>query len=73
MGQSLSLAAQPGGSAGIDVPELSDVVYEKSLGTARLMKCVRARHRDGLVVIKLVMKPIATLELMKYVRAIRCE
>ncbi|KAG8527592.1 uncharacterized protein KY384_007745 [Bacidia gigantensis] len=73
MGQSLSLAAQPGGSAGIDVPELSDILYEKSLGTARLMKCVRARHQDGLVVVKLVMKPLATFELTEYVKKIRCE
>ena len=73
MGQSLSLATLPGGSAGIDVPELSDIIYEKSLGTARLMKCVRARHQDGLVVVKLVMKPLATFELAKYVKAIRCE
>lgn len=72
MGQSLSLPGQPGAD-GINVPELSDVTYEKSLGTARLMKCVRARHRDGLVVVKLVVKPLATLDLTKYVEAIRSE
>ena len=72
MGQSLSLPGQPG-SDGINVPELSDLTYEKSLGTARLMKCVRARHRNGLVVIKLVVKPLASLNLKKYVEAIRCE
>lgn len=73
MGQSLSLATLPGGSAGIDVPELSDITYEKSLGMARLMKCVRAKHQDGIVVVKLVMKPLATFELATYVKAIRCE
>lgn len=73
MGQALSLAALPAGSAGIDVPELSDLSYEKSLGTARLMKCVRARHQDGLVVVKLVMKPLASFDLSKYIKAIRCE
>ena len=73
MGQSLSLATQPGGSAGIDVPELSDLTYEKSLGTARLMKCIRARHKDGVVIVKLVVKPQATFQLSKYVEAIRCE
>lgn len=73
MGQALSLAAPPGGSAGIDVPELSDLHYEKSLGTARLMKCVRARHQDGLVVVKLVMKPLASYDLSKYIKDIRCE
>ena len=73
MGQGLSVAAQPGGSVGIDVPELSDITFEKSLGTARLMKCMRARHQDGLVVVKVVMKPLPTLELTQYVKAIRCE
>lgn len=72
MGQSLSLPEQPG-TDGINVPELSDLTYEKSLGTARLMKCVRARHRDGLVVVKLVVKPMASLDLKRYVEAIRCE
>ena len=73
MGQGLSLAALPGGSAGIDIPELSDLSYEKSLGTARLMKCVRARHQDGLVVVKLVMRPLASFDLTTYIKAIRCE
>lgn len=73
MGQTFSLATLPAGSAGIDVPELSDLIYEKSLGTARLMKCVRARHRNGLVVVKLVMKPFPQLDLRHYVTAIRCK
>ena len=73
MGQTLSLATLPGGSAGIDVPELSDLTYEKSLGTARFMKSLRARHQNGLVVVKLVMKPYANVDLGPYVKAIRCE
>lgn len=73
MGQTLSLASLPGGSAGIDVPELSDLTYEKSLGTARFMKSIRARHRNGLVVVKLVMKPYPNVDLGPYVKAIRCE
>ena len=73
MGQTFSMATLPAGSAGIDVPELSDLVYEKSLGTARLMKSVRARHQNGLVVVKLVMKPFPQLDLGHYVTAIRCE
>ncbi|KAK3066474.1 hypothetical protein LTS18_001699, partial [Coniosporium uncinatum] len=32
------------------------------------MKSIRARHKDGLVVAKVVMKPYATLKLDKYVR-----
>lgn len=73
MGQAFSLATLSAGSAGIDVPELSDLAYEKSLGTARFMKSVRARHQHGLVVVKLVMKPFPQLDLGQYVKAIRCE
>ncbi|KAL2019289.1 hypothetical protein VTK56DRAFT_9756 [Thermocarpiscus australiensis] len=57
MGQGFSLAAPPAGAAGIDVPELADLVYEKSIGTARFMKSIRARHRDGVVLAKVLIKP----------------
>lgn len=73
MGQTFSLATFSAGSAGIDVPELSDLTYEKSLGTARFMKSIRARHQHGLVVVKLVMKPFAHFDLGPYVQAIRRE
>ena len=73
MGQTFSLATLSAGAAGIDVPELSDLTYEKSLGTARFMKSIRARNQYGLVVVKLVMKPFPQLDLGKYVKAIRCE
>ncbi len=73
MGQGISLASLASGPAGIDVPELSDLTYEKSLGQARLMKSIRARHRNGLVVVKLVMKPYPQLDLGEYVRAVRRE
>lgn len=73
MGQTFSMTTLSAGSAGIDVPELSDLTYEKSLGTARFMKSIRARHQHGLVVVKLVMKPFPQLDLKKYVQAIRRE
>ncbi|KAL8726583.1 MAG: hypothetical protein Q9166_006618 [cf. Caloplaca sp. 2 TL-2023] len=73
MGQGFSLTTLSSGPAGIDVPELSDLSYEKSLGQARLMKSIRARHPNGLVVVKLVMKPYPQLDLGKYVRALRRE
>lgn len=57
MGQGYSLTSLSAGSATIDVPELSDLEFEKSLGNARFMKCIRARRKDGLVVAKIVMKP----------------
>ncbi|KAL5441282.1 hypothetical protein PMIN07_004306 [Paraphaeosphaeria minitans] len=68
MGQGFSLTTLSAGSANIDVPELADLRYEKSLGAARFMKSVRARHRDGLVVARVVMKPYAQFNLDRYVR-----
>ena len=73
MGQSVSLAALSAGSAGINVKELEDLTYEKSLGTARFMKCIRARHRNGLVVVKAAMRPFPDFKLGEYINAIRRE
>ncbi|RAL63956.1 hypothetical protein DID88_003144 [Monilinia fructigena] len=49
MGQGFSLTTLSAGSAGIDIPELSDLVYEK----------------DGVVLVKVVIKPYA-MDLKKY-------
>jgi phosphoinositide-3-kinase regulatory subunit 4 len=65
MGQGFSLATPSAGVAGIDVPALSDLIYEKSLGEGRFMKSVRARHRDGVVLVKILVKPY-TVKLDKY-------
>lgn len=73
MGQGYSLTTLSAGSAGIDVPELSDLSYEKSLGNARFMKSIRARHKDGLVVARVVMKPYQSLKLDKYILALQGE
>lgn len=70
MGQGFSLTTPSVGSAGIDVPELSDLVYEKSLGVARFMKSVRARHHDGLVLVKVFVKPYTPMALEKYKKRI---
>ena len=69
MGQGFSLTTLSAGSAGIDVPELADLVYEKSMGTARFMKSIRARHQDGVVLVKVVVKPY-TMRLEKYKKKI---
>lgn len=73
MGQGYSLTSLSAGAAGIDVPELADLVYEKSLGNARFMKCIRARSREGLVVAKVVMKPYSAMKLDEYVRSLACK
>lgn len=70
MGQGYSLTSLSAGSAGIDVPELADLVYEKSLGTARFMKSIRARQQNGLVFVKVIMKPYPNMRLEPYVKAI---
>ncbi|OAL54246.1 ARM repeat-containing protein, partial [Pyrenochaeta sp. DS3sAY3a] len=67
MGQGFSLTTLSAGSSNIDVPELADLQYEKSLGAARFMKTVRARHIDGLVIARVVMKPYAQFDFQTYV------
>ncbi|MCJ1472356.1 Serine/threonine-protein kinase [Lambiella insularis] len=73
MGQSVSLGALSAASAGINVRELEDLTYEKSLGTARFMKCIRARHQNGLVVVKVAMRPYPDFKMGEYIKAIRRE
>ncbi|KAJ5097910.1 hypothetical protein N7532_004911 [Penicillium argentinense] len=73
MGQGYSITTLSAGSAGIDVPELSDLVYEKSMGGGRFMKSIRARQQNGLVFVKVIMKPYPTMQLEKYVKAIARE
>ena len=67
MGQNYSLITLPAGTAGINVTELSDLTYEKALGNARFMKAICARHKDGLVVVKVVMKPYSSMKLDRYI------
>ncbi len=69
MGQGFSLTTLSPGTAGIDVPELSDLTYEKTVGSHRFMKSIRARHQDGVVLVKVVIKPYA-MKLDKYKKII---
>ncbi|KAK7751532.1 Serine/threonine-protein kinase [Diatrype stigma] len=66
MGNSWSLASPSAGSAGIDVPELADIVHERSLGSGRFMKSIRARHHDGVVLAKVTVKPSQDTTLQDY-------
>ncbi|KAL4886666.1 hypothetical protein BJY04DRAFT_228458 [Aspergillus karnatakaensis] len=70
MGQGYSLTTLSAGSAGIDIPELSDLTYEKSMGGGRFMKSIRARQKNGLVFVKVIMKPYPSMKLEPYVKAI---
>ncbi|KAJ5334437.1 hypothetical protein N7452_006840 [Penicillium brevicompactum] len=73
MGQGYSLTTLSAGSAGIDAPELSDLVYERSMGGGRFMKSIRAKQQNGLVFVKVIMKPFPTMELGAYIKAITKE
>ncbi|KUI54795.1 Phosphoinositide 3-kinase regulatory subunit 4 [Cytospora mali] len=66
MGQGFSVTTPSAGAAGIDVPELADLVYEKATGSARFMKSIRARHHDGVVLVKVFIKPYTPMSLDKY-------
>lgn len=66
MGQGFSVTTPSAGAAGIDVPELADLVYEKTIGSARFMKSIRARHHDGVVLVKVFVKPYTPMLLNEY-------
>lgn len=66
MGNSYSLSTPYAGSAGIDIPELAALVHERSIGNARFMKSIRARHRDGVALAKVAVKPYSDCSLKQY-------
>lgn len=66
MGQGFSVTTPAAGAAGIEVPELADLVYEKTLGSARFMKTIRARHHDGVVLVKVFIKPYTPMSLSRF-------
>ncbi|KAK5274507.1 Serine/threonine-protein kinase [Exophiala xenobiotica] len=70
MGQGYSMTTLSAASASIDVPELADLVHEKTLASARFMKSVRARSQQGFVFVKAVMKPYSSFQVHEYVRQI---
>ncbi|KAL9931457.1 hypothetical protein V8E36_009622 [Tilletia maclaganii] len=51
----------------------SDVQYERSMGSSRFLKAVRARHRCGLLVVKTFVKPDVGVTLRPLVRRLRVE
>ncbi|GAM90147.1 hypothetical protein ANO11243_081870 [Dothideomycetidae sp. 11243] len=63
MGQGYSVIHPSAGSAGIEAPEVADFEYERTLAGARFLKTIRARHKDGVVVVKVYTKPFASLKL----------
>lgn len=73
MGQGYSLPSLPTDAGAINIPELSDLSYEKTLGGARFLRTVRARHHDGIVLAKVCMKSNSSVRFGKYVRALLSE
>ncbi|KAJ3162439.1 Serine/threonine-protein kinase [Geranomyces michiganensis] len=75
MGNTVSSTTPRTATAGIDsyVSELSDVHYEKSLGSGHFMKTIRCKHRDGLVVVKIFIKPDTGISLRDHVNRLKAE
>ncbi|KAI9096422.1 hypothetical protein DFS34DRAFT_581299 [Phlyctochytrium arcticum] len=75
MGNTVSSSTPRNASAGIDsyVSELADVHYEKSLGRGQFMKSIRCKYHDGLVVVKIFIKPDTGVSLRKYVQDLKVE
>lgn len=51
----------------------ADVIYEKSIGSARFLKTVKCRHRNGYLVIKVFIKPDPGLSLRTYLRRLKID
>ncbi|KAJ3094258.1 Serine/threonine-protein kinase, partial [Phlyctochytrium planicorne] len=68
-------ATDPRIAKGIDsyVGELPDVTYEKSLGSARFMKTIRCKYREGPLVVKLFVKPDPSVSLKETVKELTAE
>ena len=50
-----------------------DVQYEKSMGSSRFLKAIKARHRSGLIVVKTFIKPDPSMSLASLVKRLRVE
>ena len=68
MGQGYSMTTPSAASASIDVPELSDLSFDRTLASARFMKSVRARNQHGFVFVKAVMKPYSSFDAKQYIK-----
>ena len=75
MGATSSTLARSAGSGLLPESYLSELgdglTYERSLGTSRFFKTIKARHRDGQLVIKVFVKPDSSLDLRSRVRKIK--
>ncbi|KAF7329785.1 hypothetical protein MKEN_00241800 [Mycena kentingensis (nom. inval.)] len=51
----------------------SDIIYDKSLGSARFLKTVKCRHRNSYLVVKVFIKPDPGLSLRNYHRRLKAD
>ncbi|GAB7362672.1 hypothetical protein MBLNU230_g2981t1 [Neophaeotheca triangularis] len=73
MGQSYSQAALPAGPTAIETPELADVTFEKPHAGVRFLRTVRARHQNGIVLVKVCMKSGPNVSFKDYVQRLKDE
>ncbi|KAI1788273.1 hypothetical protein LXA43DRAFT_1025990 [Ganoderma leucocontextum] len=66
MGNAQSLTRTSGALDSFVVELGGDIVYERSLGSARFLKTVKCRHKNGYLVVKIFIKPDPGLSLRKY-------
>ncbi|KAI8799791.1 hypothetical protein BJ742DRAFT_686782 [Cladochytrium replicatum] len=77
MGNIVSSTTPSAATAGIDsyVSELADVQYEKrhALGSARFLKTIRCKHKEGQVVVKIFIKPDPGISLRNFAKQLQLE
>ncbi|PCH37519.1 hypothetical protein WOLCODRAFT_140908 [Wolfiporia cocos MD-104 SS10] len=73
MGNAQSLTRTTGALDSFVAELGSDVTYERSLGSARFLKTVKCRHKNGYLVVKIFVKPDPGLSLRKYHRRLKVE
>ncbi|KAK5165581.1 Serine/threonine-protein kinase [Saxophila tyrrhenica] len=73
MGQSYSMSALAAGPNAIETTELADLTFEKSLGGARFLRTHRARHQQGLVVVKVCAKTGPNVSFKQYAKLLKAE
>ncbi|KAE9405511.1 hypothetical protein BT96DRAFT_988303 [Gymnopus androsaceus JB14] len=74
MGQSGSTLTRTTGALDTFINELGgEILYEKSLGSARFLKTVKCRHQNGYLVVKVFIKPDPGLSLRNYHRRLKID
>ncbi|KAJ3746567.1 hypothetical protein DFH05DRAFT_1607341 [Lentinula detonsa] len=72
--QSGSTLARTPGALDSFIAELGgEILYEKSLGSARFLKTVQCRHQNGYLVVKVFIKPDPGLSLRNYLRRLKID